>query len=234
MRTIAWGEQITFPTISAGPFVSLAAPLTIAIWVWQNFFGTGGHLIQEWFRLGSERCVLRYNYASGSNNAEFYVKNADATVTELIGGTLTARKWVHICGTYDLSTMRLYINGTQVATLANTKASASASSDYAFFGSAAEQFDGALAEAGIWSAVLTTDEVSALAAGAKPSAVRLGNLVFYVPFATAEHDAAYIQEAELSGTGAAVYPPAIPRRGDGYGSSPVDWAPGAFLGVPPT
>lgn len=242
MRVIPWGDQITMPTVSSGPFVSLTAPLSIAVWVWRNV-DTLFNGAANWVRLSSQRVMLRGVNDIYGEHAQFFVKNSDATTTSVnstnYSNIPSTRAWHHLCGTYDLSTMTLYTDGSSVGSVGNTKASFVVASDSVFFGSTSEQFDGALAEAALWSAALTTDEVTALAKGVRPIVIRPEALVYYVPLLSQDYLGAplgpYIPEPELAGNGGAAAGLATIVRNDGYGASPpVDWAPGAYLGVPPT
>lgn len=236
MRVIPWGDQITMSTVTSGPFVTFGAPLTIGLWVWQNYV-PGPSSIQEWMRMGSERAVLRYQDNFLGSNVQFYVRNSDGTYNIFTDGAISKRTWTHVLGRYDLTNLRVYLNGVYAGSQqANTKASYSVASDYVFFGSTTEQFDGAVAEAAIWSAALTDDEIAVLGKGAKPIDVRARSLVYYVPFLSSPIvNHAYIPEPELSGTGSTGSPVySIPRNSGAASTPPVDWAPGPFLGIPPT
>lgn len=247
MRVIPFGDQITMPTVSSGPLVALTAPLSIALWVWMNGMDEPDYNdYATWFKLASEKAVLRYrtlNYGV-SAGAEFYVRNVDGSYTSVYPvGAFGMLSWNHVCGTYDLSQMRFYLNGAQVASTGNTLASYVVSSETVSFGAATEsgamRFSGAVSEAGLWNVTLTPDEVAALAAGVRPSRIRGDALIYHVPFFSQDYKTApvgpYVPEPELSGAGGVGTRVASIPRDEGFGSTPpVDWAPGSFLGIPPT
>lgn len=237
VRTVAWGESLSTPTISSGVFASLAAPLTISLWVYQNTNPGGASVVQNWMRLNSEKCVLRWQTDLGGNpQYDFYVHNSGGSYTHLTHPWNDQTVWRHVCGTYDLTTMKLYVSGSLVASLGNTATSFVSASDSVFFGSGAEPFDGAVHDGAIWSAALDSDEVSALSKGARPWHVRSSSLVFCVPFLANEtRERGDIPEPELSGQVVTLaLPSSLPRNEGGPGTPLVPWAPGSLMGTPPT
>lgn len=96
--------------------------------------------------------------------------------------------WHHVCGTYDAANMRLYTDGVQRATTAETRAiaySTAALGDVSIGtwnkGEASLHKAGTYAEVAVWSVALTASEVAALAKGAPPNAIRPDKLVMHVP-----------------------------------------------------
>jgi hypothetical protein len=60
-------------------------------------------------------------------------------------------------------------------------------------GSITRQYEGYLAEVGIWNVVLSDDDIYALSRGAKPTAVQPDYLVHYVPFVQNTNDIVFGQ-----------------------------------------
>jgi hypothetical protein len=93
--------------------------------------------------------------------------------------------WTHACGVFETTTSRaVYINGGSVGT--NTQSSLPTGFNQIQIGrvdgtTPASYMEGRVAEAGLWNVALSTNEISALAAGASPREVRPGSLVGYWP-----------------------------------------------------
>ena len=101
--------------------------------------------------------------------------------------------WTHLCGTIETNNAgTLYANGSSVATGSGGYVSDIASADKVYIGATAvtssfsgvdanEYTDGLIAEVGLWDELLTTDEISALAAGFSPALIRPSALLGYWP-----------------------------------------------------
>ena len=101
--------------------------------------------------------------------------------------------WTHLCGTVATDNARtLYVNGSSAASGTGGYVSDIASADKVYIGATAvtssfsgidanEYTDGLIAEVGLWDELLTTDEISALAAGFSPALIRPSALLGYWP-----------------------------------------------------
>jgi hypothetical protein len=93
--------------------------------------------------------------------------------------------WQHIACTYDGSTMRVYHNGVENATLSTSSSVNSANGSegcMAGLPSAdTNSFDGDLAECGVWTVTLSAEEIAALANGVTPNHFQTQNLIEYWP-----------------------------------------------------
>lgn len=78
--------------------------------------------------------------------------------------SINHNQWYHIAGTYDGTTMRLYLNGSQIATTAVTGNIKSYSTPVYISknGALGETFIGNIDEVGIWNRTLSASEVSQL------------------------------------------------------------------------
>ncbi len=106
-----------------------------------------------------------------------------ATATALLSGTDTVvpRTWVHLAGTYDGMTARLYVNGVQVAFQAITGSFAPDTTPLIIGGNGndatgvpTELFPGRLDEVMLYRRALSADEIGRLFAGALFSAAPPG------------------------------------------------------------
>jgi len=95
----------------------------------------------------------------------------------------TLSAWRHVCITFDGTTQRLYVQGSEVANSlpAFANGAPGANADLLLFQRNTNYGDGRGAEAAIWKEALSAKEVAALAAGANPQFVRPVELRFYAP-----------------------------------------------------
>jgi len=101
---------------------------------------------------------------SGDNNNQirFFVN----TYSNNISGTLTLNVWNHVMVTYDRTTMRLYINGTEVSNKAYTTAiTNSASADpirIAYDDNGDDEYIGGVDEMKVWTSALSATDVNTI------------------------------------------------------------------------
>jgi subtilisin-like proprotein convertase family protein len=89
--------------------------MTLAAWV--RLDDLPGQ-IMRFVTLGDEKAVLRYDGVSGPGQLHFYMR-IDGSLRHIrADSVLQADRFQHVAGTYDGSTMRLYLDGTEVGSLA--------------------------------------------------------------------------------------------------------------------
>ena len=102
-------------------------------------------------------------YILYANTAEnIYWTFQDASIN---GTTAYQDEWVYLTGTYDGSNMRLYVNGSQVASTATTKTNSNTTN--ARIGarshtSPSSYMNGNLANVAIWNRALSSDEINSV------------------------------------------------------------------------
>lgn len=157
------------------------APLTMALHfnkTASNFSGEGMYL-----RNSSNVQQTVGFYFSNTLALRAYIQ-AGAGISDFAAtGTFSLNTWGHACLVLNSTTSRIiYRNGANSTTNTNTRAPTGLNRlDIATFDGTGN-FDGRLADVGLWNAALTASEVSALANGVKCSRVRPQSLVFYAPF----------------------------------------------------
>jgi hypothetical protein len=127
---------------------------------------------------------------SGTTNgsqARFFARSNNTFGTgeiNLGGGTAFDSTWHHIAITWDDSTGRLYVDGTQVASggsMGTPQDLNRVSVGALLRASALAHFNGSMAECGAWNATATAAEIASLAKGMTCDKVRPQSLVFYAP-----------------------------------------------------
>lgn len=139
---------------------------------------TTGMTLSAWVRpttLGNWRQVLlkeRPNgltyglYGTGGTgnrpNSTISVGGVDREVNAPAASALTVNTWAHLAVTYDGTTMRIYVNGTQVATRAQTGAMATSSNALKIGGNAiwGEWYAGQVDEVRVFNRALTAVEIT--------------------------------------------------------------------------
>lgn len=133
-------------------------------------------------------------YISGATTNEQYGIDLSSSIPRfLIGSTTTvtqvmapnainALAWNHICGTYNGTTMSLYVNGTLVNTLARSGVIASSTSAFSFGadynGSAGREFfAGALEDIRLYNRALSQGEIETIVTCRGTGVIRNGLIV---------------------------------------------------------
>lgn len=124
-----------------------------------------------------------------------------ATATPATGRL--ANTWVHVVGVFRSNSVTphrsCYVNG---GTKTNNSTARSTTNLVDFVAGATgglltREFEGYLAEVGIWNKTLTDDDALALSRGAKPTMVQPEYLVHYVPFIQNTNDIVFGQGPKL-------------------------------------
>ena len=158
--------KLTFPVDASAEFngtsdyVQLPTPFsytnhTIAAWVYVNDTGNSKFILDT-RDSGTDGILLYMRYSE----APIYAVNGSS----IIGTTTHANEWVFVTGTYDGTTQRLYINGSQniTATTSQTINTTTAATIGKQSYSDAEWFDGNLANVAIWNRALSSDEINSV------------------------------------------------------------------------
>ena len=159
-------QCVTIPNFGSFSTMSVAA--------WVNRSGTSG----------GRQSIVSYKEGNGVNMGFVLCLNEDGsheypriwvqvnggwTDAESTAGAVPQGTWTHLVGTYDGTTITLYVNGAQVATLAKSGAMTNTGSQNCVIGGRADStsnlFPGLIDDVRIYSRALTSAEVATLAAG---------------------------------------------------------------------
>jgi hypothetical protein len=148
---------------------ALNTQVTFALWVWRD--QSGGVLI-------SRRAVgpKGFIYEFGFNGDNLYARlnTAAAYTVRVTGPTVPRGRWVHVAMTFDQKQLRLHVDGREVGAapyeqplpLENSAmVVGGAQQDN---GSFASRFPGRIDELAVYTRVLSSADLTALAAGAQP------------------------------------------------------------------
>ena len=148
-------------TVNDANVLDLTTGMTLEAWVNPDVAPSNWRSI-----IAKERASnsLTYQLTAGSNSSNRPATRiyAGGAVRSLPGGTrLTAGTWVHLASTYDGTSMRLFVNGVQVATQAQTGAITATTNQLRIGGSTtmSQYFDGRVDEVRIYARALTAAEI---------------------------------------------------------------------------
>lgn len=193
-------------------------PMTMSVWVNTNTVASNRTfftLAQTGLTTGTSSgyCLRHDNrgtvqvIAAQVNGGNTYPAGGD-------GISLTAGKWSHVVmvsegsGTQSTS-RRVFVDGAQSATAGTTPRNILNVINNALVGHGVgstyltlTSFNGKVAEAAVWNAALTADDITALARGALPTSIKPNNLRFYAPLARDEFDYSNDSSTRLQVSGA--------------------------------
>ncbi|GEM_PF-2442411 len=134
--------------------LNTAQPFTMSAWVNSRVFSLGDCAIAgEWN--GGKGAMLY----CGGNRWDFHVQNTSILATTLV----SANTWVHLVGTYDGITARLYLNGVQENSATVTATNAVTPFNIGTYANdAGSNFPGSIDEVRVYNRALSPSEVSGL------------------------------------------------------------------------
>ncbi len=131
---------------------------TISLAAWVKLNSTPGG-IMRFVTVGDEKAVIRYEPNAGGD-LHFYIRTADGAFHHLRAGNLQTDTWYHVVGAYDGATMRLYLDGAEVAS--QPVSGALAGGNTIELSHSGETLDGLLDEVIIYRRALNAAEVQSL------------------------------------------------------------------------
>lgn len=184
---MAWDFDGTNDYMEATSAVLTAGPLTLAAWINVDTTGAAQRILSISSTTGNDRWSL--------------LVGATSVITMQVGGsgsfaslsttnTVTAGTWHHVAGSWNTTTgqpQQVWIDGVKSGPTSSSRTPVAGNLTRTLLGSTyvssslTQYLDGRIAEAGIWSVVLTDAEVTSLYRGFKPSAVRPASLSLYLP-----------------------------------------------------
>ncbi len=134
-------------------------------WIKPTALGARG--IVGWGNYGNARQVNAFRLFDGNGGFRHYwwAADLDATATNLMDGN-----WHHVATTYDGTTRRIYLDGTQLVQDTPGVNGASAANFRIGCTNNTEYFSGTLDDVAIYNNALTASEVQSLASGGSPAA----------------------------------------------------------------
>lgn len=159
-----FGQALSFDGINDWVTVNSASSLDL----------TNGMTLEAWVyptaAMNSWRSVLLKEQAGGLAYALYAHSDSNQPVASINiigdqnlagGATLTANTWVHLVATYDGVTERLYVNGTQVASKAQTGSMTVSTGALRIGGNSvwSEYFKGYIDEVRVYNRALTASEI---------------------------------------------------------------------------
>ena len=142
---------------ASGTYINYLQQLTIDAWVYHNSMPAGQ--IMNYVMLDA-KAALRYDGINGPQQLHFYLK-IDGMLEHLrVNNVLQVGIFHHVAGTYDGSVMRLYLDGTEIGSLAVSGTVEVGA--LVTLASAAEPLDGLLDEVEIYYRALSGSEIKAI------------------------------------------------------------------------
>ena len=182
---------VAFDTASLSPTNAVSAEA----WVRATTFAPGAGTYRT-IVFKANSYWLRVDNVGGVQRARFYIRDGGTYFGATSAVTLTAGTTYHPVGTYDGTTLRIYVNGVLQGSAAHTGAVDDTTSAVVISNPPSNAWDGRLDEIAIYNTALSTTRVQAhYASGAPPPD--------YKSFVLSDSPAAYWRLGESSGSAAA-------------------------------
>ena len=155
--------------ISLPPVDVTGSAMTLSAWVKNSSFATG---VEQWFISKAVDSTEDRTYwmlgqtNNGQNRLQFRLRAGQATTTLIAStGTLPLDTWYHAAATYDGSTIRLYLNGTEVGSVAKSGSVSrgrNVSVDIGRSPEGSNYLRGAIDDVRVHGSALTAEEIASL------------------------------------------------------------------------
>ena len=160
-KALSFNGTNSWVTVADSASLDLTTGMTLEAWIYPTETMTGWRTVMMKEQPGSEIYDL---YANNDSNQPVMGVFIGGTIRPLnVGTTVAVNSWNHLAATYDGTTQRLYINGVQVASRAQTGPITTSSSPLRIGGNSVwgEYFKGYIDEVRIHNRALTTGEIQA-------------------------------------------------------------------------
>jgi hypothetical protein len=148
-------------TVPDSASLALTVGMTLEAWVNPTALGTTWRTVVLKEQPGNLAYALYANATSSRPSTHVFVPTGEAILNGTAGLTLNA--WAHLAATYDGATLRLYVNGTQVASSAVSGAIATTAGSLRIGGNNvwSEWFKGTIDDVRVYNRALSAAEVQA-------------------------------------------------------------------------
>jgi hypothetical protein len=212
---MAWDFDGTNDYMEATSAVLTAGPLTLAAWINVDTTGAAQRILSISSATGGDRWSL---LVGATNVITMQVGGSSTFATVSTTNTVTAGTWHHVAGSWNTTAnqpQQVWIDGVKSGPTSSNRTPVAGQLSKTLLGSTyissslTQYLNGRIAEAGIWSVVLTDAEVTSLYHGFKPSAVRPDKLALYMPLVREVQDVRAGLSFTNNATAVAVHPKRI-------------------------
>ena len=162
-RALSFSGSNSLVTVSDSNSLDLTSGMTLSAWVYPTTWASGWKTVMMKERSGGLAYALESNSDAGLPNSTLSIGGYDRQLTA--GSHLPSNTWTHLAATYDGTTQRLYVNGVQVGSRAQTGTLAVSANPLRIGGNtvwANEYFQGLIDEVRIYNRALSQAEIAAV------------------------------------------------------------------------
>ncbi len=162
-QSLSFSGSNSLVTVSDSNSLDLTSGMTLSAWVYPTTWASGWKTVMMKEVSGGLAYDLNSNSDAGLPNSTLSIGGYDRQLTA--GSRLPSNTWTHLAATYDGTTQRLYVDGVQVGSRAQTGTLAASANPLRIGGNtvwANEYFQGLIDEVRIYNRPLTQAEIVAV------------------------------------------------------------------------
>ena len=154
--------------VPASDELKITGEITMAAWIYQDSWGTDAQWFDKNCHNGGEHSSYGIGAFNNGQNFNMFLGTGNSRPTLSQPHGLDAKKWYHVVGTYDGSTMRVYVDG-EVAAEKDEKFDFKGTNDQDLrIGCSKDRArytfeDGSIDEAAVWRRALSEAEIKEIA-----------------------------------------------------------------------
>ena len=154
--------------VPASDELKITGEITMAAWIYQDSWGTDAQWFDKNCHNGGEHSSYGIGAFNNGQNFNMFLGTGNSRPTLSQPHGLDAKKWYHVVGTYDGSTMRVYVDG-EVAAEKDEKFDFKGTNDQDLrIGCSKDRArytfeDGSIDEAAVWRRTLSEAEIKEIA-----------------------------------------------------------------------
>ena len=138
----------------------LSTGLTCSLWINSPSASGSGSSQDEVCVHGDENFAIAWGSSNSSYDGAMFMRGNGSYPVAKWTSTLAANAWHHLAGTWDGSTLRVYVNGTQEASVANSTMPSLGGDWFTLTGFASRYFTGSLDEVRLCSVARSADWIA--------------------------------------------------------------------------